>query len=799
MSKEPVLAEKPALAKTTHPGNNFDAIRIAAATTVLVSHHYALTGQTEPLFFGGRSFGGLAVTVFFIISGYLVAGSWERDPNIWRFALRRFLRIWPALIAVLALTVYGLGILVTELSPADYLTHPATTDYLQGLWMNIHYVLPGVFERNPYPLGVNGSLWTIPLEVRCYVILGLAGLVGLLKFRSVFLICIALYMAWFLAKNNADLTGSIHYGRELSAFFLSGAALYALRHSWSQHPGRWAIGLGITSAVALGVGWRHTALLILLPYAVIYAGTQSTPYFRRMGRWGDPSYGIYLFAFPIQQTIILYTWPMLGFLETLATALLCTVVMGYASWHLIEKQALKLKPSNATIRINLLRHLHPFPVLLTLFFVIYGSWLLTFWPGGLGEDSLAIILEVESNGAFQSGKPTFWFYFVKLFYKPFNLVELPIAFQLVFCSIVFSRILSWCWLEGIKKTFIFLLIFICLAPHMILYMGALYADAIFSVAIASLIFELWLIAEKKYIKPSSLCIIAITLPFAAFARPNGIIFILLALCTTAFLNRADRIKLVLVIMGWVTCIAIGGKLHKTVKHETLFPIALFETVNFLQPRPMGLWTDSPRVSGKTIEALTETHTLSEILKNYDRDYWDPLIFKPDGPQLLALSRDAKKVIVKEFFTYNLWRNIPAFLGSRINIFLVSALAQGGIQSHDYAPYVLKKTESKSEFRPYNIPTLDRIHRTIYQKSYELRALLWTPFFGIALLCIVTAQSVRKKTHHITIICITLIIQLGGIFVFSIAGEYRYLLPYFALPMALLPITASLRKSVSDRI
>ena len=328
----------------THPGNNFDAIRIGAATMVLVSHHFALTGHMEPSFFGIHSYGGLAVAIFFVISGYLVTMSWERDPSVWRFALRRFVRIWPALTAAIVLTAYVLGAWVTKLPIQDYLTHPGTAQYLQGLWLQIHYVLPGVFETNPYPLGVNGSLWTIPIEVRCYIVLGAAGLLGLLRFRPVLLLCIALYMVWFFARSNADVTGAVNYGRELSAFFLAGAALFALRSHWSRRPLLWATITGLACAIAWAFDWRHTALLIGLPFAVIYVGTQSTPFIHRAGRWGDPSYGIYLYAFPIQQTVFHFAWPSLGFTGTMALALALTVALAYLSWHMLEKKALKYKP-----------------------------------------------------------------------------------------------------------------------------------------------------------------------------------------------------------------------------------------------------------------------------------------------------------------------------------------------------------------------------------------------------------------------------------------------------------------------
>lgn len=331
-------------AQVIHPGNNFDAIRIVAAAMVLVSHHFALTGQIEPSFFGVHSAGGMAVAIFFIISGYLVTISWWRDPNLWRFALRRFLRIWPALTAVVVFTAYGLGAWVTQLPTWDYLTHGATANYLQTLWMRIHYVLPGVFDHNPYPHGVNGSLWTIPYEVRCYIVLGLAGLLGLLKYRPVLLLCIAVYMAWFFSRSNADLTGTVHYGRELSAFFLAGACLSALESCWRRRPMLWMSVIGVACALSWFADWRHTAVLIGLPFVVLYIGTKTTPFIHRAGRWGDPSYGIYLFAFPVQQTVLLYTWPGAGFAGTLCLAALITLVLAYASWHLLEKQALKFKP-----------------------------------------------------------------------------------------------------------------------------------------------------------------------------------------------------------------------------------------------------------------------------------------------------------------------------------------------------------------------------------------------------------------------------------------------------------------------
>lgn len=325
-------------------GNNFDAIRITAALAVLVSHQFALAGLPEPSFFHLLSWGGGAVLVFFVISGYLVTMSWYRDPSVWRFAARRALRIWPALTVVVLVTAYLLGALVTTLPLIDYWTHRATFDYLSALRMRIDFVLPGVFEHNPYPQGVNGSLWTIPLEVRCYVVLAAAGLLRLLRWKTVWLAMIALFMAWFFVTSSADVTGRVHYGRELSAYFLAGSALFVLRPWWQRHAWYGLLGLGALAAVAWLLGWRYTAAWIVLPYLVILAGTHSTPFIRRAARFGDPSYGLYLIAFPVQQTVMHFFWPGLGFWGAMLTAAAITTVLAYASWHGVESVALRYKP-----------------------------------------------------------------------------------------------------------------------------------------------------------------------------------------------------------------------------------------------------------------------------------------------------------------------------------------------------------------------------------------------------------------------------------------------------------------------
>ena len=205
--------------------NNFEFLRISAALLVLVSHHYPLSNLGEPGLPGVISLGGVAVMVFFSISGFLVTQSWLSDPNAFRFAWRRILRIWPALITVVLLSTLILGPIVTNLTVFDYFAHRATWDYLRTLIMEIHFPLPGVFTNNPGGSSVNGSLWTIPFEVRCYLFMAIIGITGLLKNKKWIIAWCIIFFAWYINKGIPDIVGKYIPGREFSAYFIMGVIL----------------------------------------------------------------------------------------------------------------------------------------------------------------------------------------------------------------------------------------------------------------------------------------------------------------------------------------------------------------------------------------------------------------------------------------------------------------------------------------------------------------------------------------------------------------------------------------------
>lgn len=432
-----------------------------------------------------------------------------------------------------------------------------------------------------------------------------------------------------------------------------------------------------------------------------------------------------------------------------------------------------------------------FTAILLGLLIVYGLWLVALWPGILGSDSMAILWEVEQSGAFFSGKPVFWFFFVNTFYGTTGRVEVPIAIQLALTALVFARILAWCWTQALYRTTIFLGVFIVLAPRMLFAAGTLYPDGPFAVASASLLFELWLTLKCRRLSPASFCMLALTLPFALFARANGIVLLIPLLYALWVLRGSNRLRLGGLALGWCLLVAAGSAVHRSpASHGVLFPLVAFETVNFLQPRPMNLWVEKPRISARTLEVLNRHTSVETLLKFYDRDYWDTLYHRPDGPRLGGMSLRDKTRLIKEFLRYNLWQNLPAFAASRVNVFLVSALGQGGEVSMTYAGPVLAQTRSTSVYRAMDMPGLTDFVAQMHHANYRYRWLLWTPFVGIGLLFVFFRRAWQRGDWADVSLALPMLIQLAAIFLLSIAGEYRYLLPFFVLPMALLPALAA---------
>ena len=314
------------------PENNFGPIRHGAALAVLASHSVALTTGQESTELGMRltgqqmTLGHLAVFTFFILSGYLITQSWQRRPQLVSFTMARAGRLLPGL----ALSLVGcalLGAILTTLPVADYAADPATARFV---WLNLSLLgfagpLPGVFAAHPIP-AVNGSLWTLQYEAACYAILAGLGLAGLLR-RSVVL---AMLVAGLVA-------GKFWLGGVLVEFgtcFLGGMTM-AL---WRPPIRTWALLLcaGVL-AIAAVTGGLRLACATAGAYIVIAAAT-GRPVRTRGGRGADYSYGIYLWAFPVQQIVV--GWGVHHWASNIAVSLPIVLACDWLSWHGVERPAL---------------------------------------------------------------------------------------------------------------------------------------------------------------------------------------------------------------------------------------------------------------------------------------------------------------------------------------------------------------------------------------------------------------------------------------------------------------------------
>ncbi|MEO8484746.1 MAG: acyltransferase [Betaproteobacteria bacterium] len=329
--------------------NNLNLLRFVAASLVVYSHSYPLSGHLadEPLARATRifDFASLAVIVFFAISGYLVARSYDRSAGLADFLRSRALRILPAYAATTFYAAFVIGAWATTLPLAEYLTDARTWLYVRRTLLFVGFDrLPGVFADNPYPFAINGSLWTLWLEVSCYAALAVAGLAGALRRPW---LALALAVALFALGETSPRfiaampRGDAFLGPRLAGTFVAGTLAYVWRDRIVLSPWIAAVALGAAWAL-LGTRIEVYGLFGAIVYATLVLGYHPAfdlPSFRR---FGDYSYGIYVYAYPTQQAIAsivgsVSPWLLFGFAYPIV------LVLGVASWHAIERPALRWK------------------------------------------------------------------------------------------------------------------------------------------------------------------------------------------------------------------------------------------------------------------------------------------------------------------------------------------------------------------------------------------------------------------------------------------------------------------------
>jgi peptidoglycan/LPS O-acetylase OafA/YrhL len=317
----------------------FDLLRLGAAAAVLLSHSYAVVGRGEPGL-GHQSLGNIAVLVFFAISGYLITQSWLAEPRVALFVVKRVLRIMPALLAILVLSALVIGPLTTSMSLGDYLTSTATWRYVaDNAVMHTTYGLPGVFSDQPLPGIVNGSLWTLKHEVLCYVLVAGLGVAGLLRRRGLATIVLLAFVGLFALAGDHGPAFFAESTLERAFFVAALLAVWGDRVPWSAP----VAVLGLAAFVVFDWTWAGPWLAtIAIPYATITAAGLIKPSAERWLHGNDVSYGVYLWAFPVQQLVV-SAWTGASPLALSAVALPLTALVALGSWLLVERPALTVK------------------------------------------------------------------------------------------------------------------------------------------------------------------------------------------------------------------------------------------------------------------------------------------------------------------------------------------------------------------------------------------------------------------------------------------------------------------------
>ncbi|WP_291572481.1 acyltransferase [Bradyrhizobium sp.] len=320
-------------------------MRLAASLLVLWSHQFVLTGLVQPEIPWIGSYGTFAVLVFFAISGYLNAQSLFRSRSVCTFLISRVFRIFPALIVCVVFCI-AMGACVTTQQIHHYFA-PENTRLLETgtplsffirnstlLW-NVEYKLPGVFKTNSYPDAVNGSLWTLPHEVKLYLLLAAAGFCCHFK-------------PWL--------------GGGVAVAAIAGLALFGMLHPLGPLlRDQWLATFAVIFGVGAGLAWIEACCglkVAVVVFSILFAafglfGNPTTAAFVaiavgcvllnqvRTPAWLAPrldiSYGIYLYAFPIQQ---LTSNASGGFWVRFGLAVTLTVFLAIFSAKFVERPLL---------------------------------------------------------------------------------------------------------------------------------------------------------------------------------------------------------------------------------------------------------------------------------------------------------------------------------------------------------------------------------------------------------------------------------------------------------------------------
>ena len=330
--------------------NGLNLIRLVLASLVIVWHSYPLTGTG----IGYAPLRQLAEEVpvdgFFAISGFLIAGSWLRNPDARSYVSARFLRIFPAFWVCLVVTAFVIAPLAIWLSsaekmPANYVGNAFEYIVKNSSLRIYEWSIAGTPHSAPFPDAWNGSLWTLRWEFLCYVGVLALGLVGLVKRNVVLFLYAAVLLITVLVDSSLATFPEAGSWTRFSLMFLSGMVVLVLSEWLPRSPALTAGAFAITLASMWLDDYRIVGSFFLA-YGLISLGSFVTS--PRLQLRNDISYGVYIYAFPVQQLVALIFAAHLSVVFMAMVALPLTIILALLSWFWIEKPALRLKKVGKT-------------------------------------------------------------------------------------------------------------------------------------------------------------------------------------------------------------------------------------------------------------------------------------------------------------------------------------------------------------------------------------------------------------------------------------------------------------------
>jgi peptidoglycan/LPS O-acetylase OafA/YrhL len=333
------------------PRNNaLNAWRLVLATGVILWHSFGLTGRNVFYLPAHQLLGQIFVDGFFAVSGFLITGSWLSNPRLRNYFLARGLRILPGLWVCLIITAFviaPIGVAIQGGSAAKLLLSTAPIVYILSncAALTFRYDIGGTPTGIPWEHQWNGSLWTLQFELLCYIAVAIGGIAGLLRRRWPIPVVLGLALIWsaLLPPLTVDLHEALTLDRLVARFavmFLAGALLHQFRN---VIPARWSL-VAVSAIVVLAASLMPDYRVvggIPLAYAIIVSGSLIRN--KRLRLRTDLSYGVYIYAFPIQQLLVICGLLTLSpFVFTIISAI-ATLPLAALSWFLVEKPALSLK------------------------------------------------------------------------------------------------------------------------------------------------------------------------------------------------------------------------------------------------------------------------------------------------------------------------------------------------------------------------------------------------------------------------------------------------------------------------